>query len=45
VIVWIDAHLPAALAPWLRDNFQLDAQAVRDLGLRDAKDQVIFKAA
>jgi predicted nuclease of predicted toxin-antitoxin system len=45
VIVWIDAHLPAALVPWLRDNFQLDAQAVRDLGLRDAKDHLIFKAA
>jgi predicted nuclease of predicted toxin-antitoxin system len=45
VILWIDAHLPAALAPWVRENFQIDAQAVRDLRLHDAKDHVIFKAA
>ena len=29
----------------MRENFQIDAQAVRDLGLRDAKDHVIFEAA
>lgn len=45
VIIWIDAQLPAALARWIRENFQIEAQAVRDLGLRDAKDHVIFKAA
>jgi len=45
VIIWIDAQLPAALAQWIQDKFRIEAQAVRDLGLRDAKDHVIFKAA
>lgn|SRR5215213_10773443 len=33
------------MAVWLRMRFELDAYAVRDLGLRDAEDQVIFAAA
>ena len=45
MIIWIDAQLPAALAQWIQDKFRIEAQAVRDLGLRDAKDHVIFKAA
>ena len=43
--VWIDAQLPPALAAWLREAFGLDAHAVRDIGLRDAADEVIFQAA
>ena len=45
VILWIDAQLSPALARWIRETFGIKAQAVRDLGLRNAKDPVIFKAA
>jgi len=45
VIFWIDAQLSPALARWIRETFQIEAHAVRDLGLRNAKDLVIFKAA
>jgi len=45
VIIWIDAQLSPALARWIRETFQIEAHAVRDLGLRNAKDPVIFKAA
>ncbi len=45
MILWIDAQLPAALARWISETFGTEAHAVRDLGLRDAKDPVIFKAA
>lgn len=45
MIVWLDAQLSPALAPWLESRFGLTARAVRDLGLRDAKDQAIFVAA
>ena len=43
--IWIDAQLPPALAPWLEATFQIGAAAVRDLGLRDASDEDIFRAA
>ena len=45
MLVWLDAHVPPALAPWLRRTFGLDAIHVRDLGLRDAEDPAIFEAA
>jgi predicted nuclease of predicted toxin-antitoxin system len=45
VIIWIDAQLSPALARWIRETFHIEAHAVRDLGLRNAKDPVIFKAA
>ncbi len=43
--VWLDAQLPPALAPWLREHFGVTAFALRDLGLRDAEDFQIFEAA
>jgi len=43
--VWVDAQLPPALAPWLRENFGANASSVRELGLRDAEDVQIFRAA
>ena len=43
--IWLDAHLPPSLAPWLSLHFQLPTIAVRDLGLRDALDPPIFEAA
>jgi predicted nuclease of predicted toxin-antitoxin system len=45
MILWIDAQLSPALARWLSDNFGVTAHAVRDLGLRGAKDLPIFRAA
>lgn len=43
--IWIDAQLPPAIAPWISQNFPIDAVALRDIGLRDAEDEAIFAAA
>ncbi len=43
--LWIDAQLSPALATWLSDRFGVEALAVRDVGLRNARDQEIFFAA
>ncbi len=43
--IWIDAQLPPTLAQWLIKTFDLEAVALRDLGLRDAQDMEIFEAA
>jgi predicted nuclease of predicted toxin-antitoxin system len=45
VKIWIDAQLPPTLASWLTATFGVEASALRDLGLRDAKDIEIFAAA
>jgi predicted nuclease of predicted toxin-antitoxin system len=45
VILWLDAQLSPAMALWLRMRFDVDAFAVRELGLRDAEDLEIFEAA
>lgn len=45
MIIWVDAQLPPAIAPWMREQFGLQVLAVRDIGLRDAKDEEIFFAA
>ena len=41
----MDAHLSPALARWISTQLNHLAQPVRDLGLREAKDPVIFGAA
>ena len=43
--IWIDAQLSPSLAPWITKTFGIPSQAVRDLGMREAKDFPIFKAA
>ena len=43
--LWLDAQLPPQLAAWLSERFDVEATAVRDLGLRDAADRHIFEAA
>ena len=44
--LWIDAQLSPVLAVWITENFaDIEATAVRDLGLRDAEDPVIFFSA
>jgi predicted nuclease of predicted toxin-antitoxin system len=45
MIIWLDAQLSPAMAPWITREFSVSAIAVRDLGLRNAKDQEIFSAA
>ena len=42
---WLDAQLPPALAPWLTEQFGVQAFSATYLGLRDADDEVIFQAA
>lgn len=42
---WIDAQLPPSLAAWLTETFGVNAIALKDIGLRDAKDTDIFNAA
>ena len=41
----IDAQLSPALSLWMRSTFDVEASAIRDLGLRDATDRQIFQAA
>src|SRR5713101_3151805 len=43
--IWLDAQLPPSAAEWITSIFGIEAHAVRDLGLRDAKDSPIFQAA
>lgn len=43
--VWVDAQLSPRLASWLRESFEIEAVAVRDLGFQDAEDSDIFGAA
>ena len=43
--LWIDAQLSPDLARWFQQRFGVAAMAVRDLGLREADDEVIFAAA
>jgi predicted nuclease of predicted toxin-antitoxin system len=45
MIIWLDAHVSPAIASWMSLEFSVSAMAVRDLGLRAAKDQEIFLAA
>lgn len=43
--IWVDAQLSPAIAFWIEGNFNVKANALRDLGLRDAEDEEIFIAA
>ena len=43
--IWIDAQLSPSLARWIIERFQIEARAVRDLGLRDVRDPEIYRAA
>ena len=45
MIVWVDAQLSPALAPWLSERFGVEAFSVKYLGYRDAEDPEIFRAA
>lgn len=41
--MWIDAQLSPSLAAWLGPMFGVMAYPLRDLGLREADDEVIFR--
>ncbi len=43
--IWVDAQLSPRTARWIETHFPLRACALRDIGLRDASDAEIFKAA
>ncbi len=45
MIIWVDAQISPAISSWLTSTFNVQAKAVRDLGLRDAKDEEIFFGA
>jgi predicted nuclease of predicted toxin-antitoxin system len=43
--IWVDAQLSPAIATWIPAELGLPAQALRDVGLRDADDTLIFLRA
>jgi len=43
--IWVDAPLSPRIAHWVTANFPVTAQALRDIGLREAEDDEIFAAA
>ncbi len=45
VELWLDAHLPPALAPWLIGHFGISAQSFDRAGLRVASDEEAFTKA
>lgn len=45
MLIWTDAHLSPALAPWLGQAFGVEAVPLRELGLQMAEDPAIFAAA
>ena len=45
MIVWVDAQLSPALAPWLTNEFGVEAYSVRYLNLLHANDPGIFHKA
>jgi predicted nuclease of predicted toxin-antitoxin system len=43
--LWLDAQLSPEMAFWVTQQFRVETIAVRDVGLRNAKDLEIFRAA
>lgn len=39
MILWIDAQLSPALAPWIAEHFRIEAFSVKYLGHRNATDR------
>lgn len=42
---WLDAHLPPAIGPWIKNQFNVECLHVRDLKLRDKEDFEIYQEA
>jgi predicted nuclease of predicted toxin-antitoxin system len=45
VIIWVDAQMSPSLAPWITQEFGIEAASARHLGLITAIDPEIFDAA
>ncbi|MGQ0765393.1 MAG: hypothetical protein ACT4OZ_06975 [Gemmatimonadota bacterium] len=45
MLIWVDAQLTPKLAGWLRARFAEMAFSLRDVGLLDAEDAVVFAKA
>jgi len=45
VKLWLDAQLSPEMAEWVKEHFGYETLSVRDVGLRDASDIEIFRAA
>ncbi len=45
MIIWVDAQLSPEIAAWVASHFPVACSAVKDLGLRDAADELIFQRA
>jgi predicted nuclease of predicted toxin-antitoxin system len=45
MMIWIDAQLSPSIAHWIIGEFGFESSPLRDLGLRDAEDLIIFNAA
>ena len=43
--LWIDAQLSPALAPWIKNTFDVEAFSVQRLKLQEASDRDIFLSA
>lgn len=43
--IWVDAQLSPVIAQWLSSTYGVEAVAVRDLRLREARDRDIFFSA
>lgn len=43
--IWVDAQLSPLITQWLSSTYGMEAVAVRDLRLRDARDRDIFLSA
>ncbi len=41
-MIVVDAQLPPVIATWIQQQFGVEAVPVRDLGLREAEDRVVF---
>lgn len=44
-VIWLDAHLPPALAPWIEATFSIRCRHIRDLGLAASDDGSIIAQA
>lgn len=42
---WLDAHLDPQLAAWIGSRFKVIVKPLREIGLREADDVVVFEAA
>lgn len=45
MILWLDAQLSPALAPWITQQFGIEAYSAKHLGYLHATDTAIFQAA